>query len=127
MKFVIINVGFLALLVRKFCICRWSYVSKTRLSQTDIYDFIHPFGGHLDKNNRWVILRISIDWSLILLIWNYATGRGNGRRSYWTITGRNACRSEKTEKAAHLPEDSKEEIPEREQMGKRPQKRYGKK
>lgn len=38
---------------------------KPDYSQLDIYDFILPFGGHLDKNNRWVILRNSIDWKVI--------------------------------------------------------------
>ena len=33
--------------------------------QSDIYDFILPFGGHLDQNNRWVVLRNSIDWKAI--------------------------------------------------------------
>lgn len=38
---------------------------KPNYAQTDIYDFILPFGGHLDENNRWVILRRSIDWEII--------------------------------------------------------------
>ncbi|TGX98800.1 IS5 family transposase [Hominisplanchenecus murintestinalis] len=38
---------------------------KPDYAQTDIYDFILPFGGHLDENNRWVILRRSIDWKII--------------------------------------------------------------
>lgn len=38
---------------------------KPNYAQTDIYDFILPFGGHLDGNNRWVILRRSIDWKII--------------------------------------------------------------
>lgn len=38
---------------------------KPDYAQTDIYDFILPFGGHLDENNRWVILRRSIDWRTI--------------------------------------------------------------
>lgn len=38
---------------------------KPNYAQTDIYDFILPFGGHLDENNRWVILRRSIDWKII--------------------------------------------------------------
>ena len=33
--------------------------------QMNIYDFILPFGGHLDKNNRWVKLRDAIDWTVI--------------------------------------------------------------
>ena len=33
--------------------------------QSDIYDFILPFGGHLDQDNRWVVLRNSIDWKVI--------------------------------------------------------------
>lgn len=38
---------------------------KPDYGQTDVYDFILPFGGHLDENNRWVILRKSIDWKVI--------------------------------------------------------------
>lgn len=38
---------------------------KPDYAQTDIYDFILPFGGHLDENNRWVVLRRSIDWKII--------------------------------------------------------------
>lgn len=38
---------------------------KPDYGQTDIYDFILPFGGHLDENNRWVRLRKSIDWKAI--------------------------------------------------------------
>ena len=38
---------------------------KPNYDQTDIYDFILPFGGHLDENNRWVILRRSINWKII--------------------------------------------------------------
>lgn len=38
---------------------------KPDYGQTDIYDFILPFGGHLDENNRWVTLRKSIDWKVI--------------------------------------------------------------
>lgn len=38
---------------------------KPDYAQTDIYDFILPFGGHLDENNRWVTLRRSIDWRII--------------------------------------------------------------
>ena len=30
-----------------------------------IYDFILPFGGHLNKENRWVRLREAIDWESI--------------------------------------------------------------
>lgn len=33
--------------------------------QLDIYDFILPFGGHLDEENRWVRLRKMIDWDAI--------------------------------------------------------------
>jgi len=33
--------------------------------QLTIYDFILPFGGHLNKDNRWVILRSQIDWAAI--------------------------------------------------------------
>lgn len=29
---------------------------KPDYAQTDIYDLNFPFGGHLDENNRWVIL-----------------------------------------------------------------------
>ncbi|TGX98805.1 IS5 family transposase [Hominisplanchenecus murintestinalis] len=38
---------------------------KPDYSQLNIYDFVLPFGGHLDKNNRWVILRDAIDWKII--------------------------------------------------------------
>lgn len=38
---------------------------KPDYSQLNIYDFVLPFGGHLDKNNRWVILRNAIDWKII--------------------------------------------------------------
>lgn len=33
--------------------------------QLSIYDFILPFGGHLNKDNRWVRLRETIDWAAI--------------------------------------------------------------
>ena len=33
--------------------------------QLTIYDFILPFGGHLRKDNRWVMLREMIDWAAI--------------------------------------------------------------
>lgn len=33
--------------------------------QLNIYDFVLPFGGHLDPNNRWVVLRNAIDWKAI--------------------------------------------------------------
>lgn len=38
---------------------------KPDYGQTAIYNFILLFGGHLDENNRWVILRKSIDWKVI--------------------------------------------------------------
>lgn len=38
---------------------------KSDYGQTDIYDFILKFGGHLDENNRWMLLRKSIDWKVI--------------------------------------------------------------
>lgn len=38
---------------------------KPDYARTDIYDFILSFGGHLDENNRCVILRRSIDWKII--------------------------------------------------------------
>lgn len=52
---------------------------KPDYAQADIYDFILPFGGHLDENNRWVILRRSIDWKVIHEVYeknfdNKATG-----------------------------------------------------
>lgn len=34
-------------------------------NQLSIYDFILPFNGHLNKNNRWVKLREAIDWGAI--------------------------------------------------------------
>ena len=34
-------------------------------SQITVYDFILPFGGHLDADNRWVKLHDKIDWSII--------------------------------------------------------------
>ena len=33
--------------------------------QLSIYDFILPFGGHLNKDSRWVRLRETIDWAAI--------------------------------------------------------------
>ena len=33
--------------------------------QSSIYDFILPFGGHLNEDNRWVKLRSMIDWKII--------------------------------------------------------------
>ena len=33
--------------------------------QSSIYDFILPFGGHLNEDNRWVKLRSMIDWKMI--------------------------------------------------------------
>jgi hypothetical protein len=33
--------------------------------QLTIYDFILPFGGHLKKDNRWVMLREMINWAAI--------------------------------------------------------------
>jgi hypothetical protein len=38
---------------------------KKHYEQVSIYDFILPFGGHLKKDNRWVILREMIDWAAI--------------------------------------------------------------
>ena len=38
---------------------------KLDSDQMSIYDFVLPFGGHLDKDNRWVKLRESIDWKVI--------------------------------------------------------------
>ena len=37
----------------------------TNKNQSDIYDFILPFGGHLKEDNRWVKLRGMIDWDMI--------------------------------------------------------------
>ena len=37
----------------------------TKNGQSDIYDFILPFGGHLKEDNRWVVLRNKINWSVI--------------------------------------------------------------
>lgn len=39
--------------------------NKQYSSQMDIYNFILPFGGHLDPNNRWVLLSDKIDWKHI--------------------------------------------------------------
>ncbi len=33
--------------------------------QYSIYDFILPFGGHLNPNNRWVKLANEIDWKIV--------------------------------------------------------------
>lgn len=33
--------------------------------QYSIYDFILPFGGHLNPDNRWVRLAQEIDWKII--------------------------------------------------------------
>lgn len=38
---------------------------KKHTDQLSIYDFILPFGGHLKKDNRWVVLRKLIDWDAI--------------------------------------------------------------
>ena len=38
---------------------------NTNDGQLDIYDFILPFGGYLDKDNRWVKLRQKINWAII--------------------------------------------------------------
>ena len=38
---------------------------NTNDGQSTIYDFILPFGGHLNKNNRWVKLRGMINWKMI--------------------------------------------------------------
>lgn len=38
---------------------------KSDKNQFTIYDFIHPFGGKLKSDNRWVILHDSIDWDMI--------------------------------------------------------------
>ena len=31
-------------------------------SQMTLYDYVQPFGGTLDENNRWVKLAKEIDW-----------------------------------------------------------------
>ena len=33
--------------------------------QYSVYDFILPFGGHLDPENRWVKLAEAINWKMI--------------------------------------------------------------
>ena len=38
---------------------------KSDKNQFTIYDFIHPFGGKLKSDNRWVLLHDSIDWDMI--------------------------------------------------------------
>ena len=38
---------------------------KSDKNQFTIYDFIHPFGGKLKSDNRWVILHDIIDWDMI--------------------------------------------------------------
>ena len=38
---------------------------KRDKNQLTIYDFILPFGGHLNQENRWVKLREAIDWDSI--------------------------------------------------------------
>ena len=38
---------------------------KSDKNQFTIYDFIHPFGGKLKSDNRWVTLHDSIDWDMI--------------------------------------------------------------
>ena len=38
---------------------------KNDKNQFNIYDFIHPFGGKLKSDNRWVVLHDSIDWDMI--------------------------------------------------------------
>lgn len=37
---------------------------KPNYDQADIYVTL-PFGGHLDENIRWIILKRSIDWKVI--------------------------------------------------------------
>ena len=39
--------------------------TKSDYAQLSVYDFILPFGGHLDEDNRWVKLRSAIDWKII--------------------------------------------------------------
>ena len=38
---------------------------KKNNQQVNVYDFILPFGGHLNEDNRWVKLRQAIDWDVI--------------------------------------------------------------
>lgn len=38
---------------------------KSDKNQFTIYDFIHPFGGKLKSDNRWVLLHDSINWDMI--------------------------------------------------------------
>lgn len=40
------------------------YLEESEL-QLNIEDFYLPFGGHLDENNRWVILSKKIPWRLL--------------------------------------------------------------
>lgn len=34
-------------------------------NQMSVYDFVLPFGGHLNPDNRWVKLHDEIDWTII--------------------------------------------------------------
>ena len=38
---------------------------NTERKQFTAYDFITPFGGHLKKDNRWVVIANSIDWNIV--------------------------------------------------------------
>lgn len=38
---------------------------RHRKPQLSIYDFITPFGGHLNEENRWVVMANAIDWDYV--------------------------------------------------------------
>ena len=38
---------------------------RQKVPQLSIYDFITPFGGHLNGENRWVITAEKMDWDYI--------------------------------------------------------------
>lgn len=68
---------------------------KPDYDQVDIYDFILPFGGHLDENNRWVVLKKSIDWKFIHEIYeknfdNKETGNPalSAEIAFWSLSGK---------------------------------------
>lgn len=50
---------------KNFALRRWLYVSEAGLWPVKHLWLCSPIRGHLDKNNRWVVLRNAIDWKFI--------------------------------------------------------------
>ena len=48
--------------------------------QLDIYDFILPFGGHLNEDNRWVKPHTMINWELIREVYGSNIENKDARR-----------------------------------------------